>query len=66
MLFNVGKLIMSRYIAKSITTDAGRFGRVGLCQLCVKALKGLHSLGRLAKHSVSEVMYLPVSLHHVR
>ena len=25
---------MSRYIAESITIDAGRFGHVGLCQLC--------------------------------
>ena len=28
-----GKLIVSRYVAESITTDAGRFGHVGLCQL---------------------------------
>ena len=31
-----GKLIVSRYIAESITTDAGRFGHVGLCQLRTK------------------------------
>ena len=36
MLMISGKLIMSRYIAESITTDAGRFGRVGLCQLRTK------------------------------
>ena len=28
-----GKLIVSRYVAESITTDAGRFGRVGLCSV---------------------------------
>ena len=27
---------MSRYIAESITTDAGHFGHVGLCQLHTK------------------------------
>ena len=27
---------MSRYVAKSITNDAGRFGHVGLCQLHTK------------------------------
>ena len=30
------KLIVSRYVAESITTDAGHFGHVGLCQLCTK------------------------------
>ena len=30
---NIGELIVSRYVAESITTDAGCFGRVGLCQL---------------------------------
>ena len=29
----MGELTVSRYVAKSITTDAGRFGHVGLCQL---------------------------------
>ena len=31
-----GKLIVSRYIAESITTDAGRFSHVDLCQLRTK------------------------------
>ena len=31
-----GELIVSRYVAESITTDAGRFGHVGLCQLRTK------------------------------
>ena len=31
-----GELIASRYVAESITTDAGRFGHVGLCQLRTK------------------------------
>ena len=30
------ELIVSRYIAESITTDAGCFGHVGLCQLRTK------------------------------
>ena len=35
----IGELIVSRYIAESITSDAGRFGRVDLCQLCAKQSK---------------------------
>ena len=31
-----GELIVSRYVAESITTDAGCFGHVGLCQMCTK------------------------------
>ena len=31
-----GELIMSIYVAESITIDAGRFGHVGLCQLRTK------------------------------
>ena len=31
-----GELIVSRYVAESITTDAGHFGHVGLCQLRTK------------------------------
>ena len=31
-----GKLIVSRYVAESITMIAGRFGHVGLCQLRTK------------------------------
>ena len=31
-----GELIVSRYVAESITTDAGCFGHVGLCQLRTK------------------------------
>ena len=30
------ELIMSRYVAESIRTDARRFGHVSLCQLCTK------------------------------
>ena len=32
----MGELIISRYVAELITTDAGRFGHVGLCQLHTK------------------------------
>ena len=31
-----GELIVSRYVAESITTDERRFGHVGLCQLRTK------------------------------
>ena len=31
-----GELIVSEYIAESITTDAGRFGHIGLYQLSTK------------------------------
>ena len=45
---------MSRYIAESITTDAGHFGHIGLCQLCTKHLhavdKGLR--GQNALHQL--------------
>ena len=36
MFLILGELIVSRYITESITTDAGRFGPVGLCQLRTK------------------------------
>ena len=36
MLLITGELIMSRYVAESITTDAGRFSHVGLCHLHTK------------------------------
>ena len=29
---------MSRYVAESVTTDAGCFRPIGLCQLCTKCL----------------------------
>ena len=34
-----GELIVSRYVAESITMIAGRFGHVGLCQLRTKLKK---------------------------
>ena len=33
MVSILGELIVSRYIAESVTTDAGHFSHVGLCQL---------------------------------
>ena len=33
MLSILGELIVSRYVAESILTDAGRFGHIGLRQL---------------------------------
>ena len=36
MLSISDELIVSRYVAESITTDAGRFGYIGLCQLRTK------------------------------
>ena len=35
----IGQLIMSRYIAESITLIPGHFGHVGLCQLRTKLQK---------------------------
>ena len=36
LVLTSSKLIVSRYVAESITTDAVRFGHVGLCQLHTK------------------------------
>ena len=35
-MYKSGKVIMSRYVAVSIPTNAGRFSHVGLCQLRTK------------------------------
>ena len=35
-IVNIDELIVSRYVAESITTDARRFGHIGLCQLHMK------------------------------
>ena len=35
-VFVSGVMIVNRYLAELITTDAGRFGHVGLCQLHTK------------------------------
>ena len=40
-----GELIVSRYVAESITMIAGRFGHVGLCQLRTKLMGKLCGLG---------------------
>ena len=40
----IGELIVSRYIAELITSDAGRFGRVDLCQLCTKQSKTVYKV----------------------
>ena len=44
-----GELIVSRYVTESITTDAGRFGHVGLCQLHIKTVL----------YTVDKGIYLP-------
>ena len=44
------KLIVSRYIAESITTDAGRFGHVGLCQLRTKQVQVLYAVDKGPKY----------------
>ena len=41
MLSITGKMIVSRYIAESKTTDAGRFGHIGHCQSLYAVDKGL-------------------------
>ena len=58
-----GELIVSRYVAESITTDAGCFSHIGLCQLRTKlvykvdkGLRGrniLHQLLLILLHTVS-------------
>ena len=37
-LLTSGERIVSRHVAELRTTDAGRFGHVGLCQLSTKRL----------------------------
>ena len=44
----LGKLIVSRYIAESVITDAGRFGHIGLCQLCTKLKNLQYETGYIA------------------
>ena len=39
-----GELIVSRYVAESIVTDAGRFGHIGLCQLHTNCHYVMHNL----------------------
>ena len=51
-----GKLIVSRYAAESITTDAGRFGHVGLCQLRTKQLCTQLTKAYVAKHPTSVII----------
>ena len=36
MLSILGELIVNRYVAESIKTDAGRSGHIGFCQLRTK------------------------------
>ena len=55
-----GELIVSRYVAKSITNDAGRFGHVGLCQLRTKVYSVDKSLRELVIDSanICSLMYV--------
>ena len=46
MFSTSGELIVSRYIAESITTDPERFGRVGLRQLCTKLVTVLYTVDK--------------------
>ena len=46
---------MSRYVAESITTDAGRFGHIGLCQLRIKLFGMQLTKAYVAEHPVSVV-----------
>ena len=42
---SMGEDIVGRYVAESITTDAGRFSLVGLCQLLTNLFSNiLHQL----------------------
>ena len=54
MLSILGKLIVSRCVAESITTDAGRFSHVGLCQLRTKLFFFSKFCTQLTKAYVAE------------
>ena len=54
-----GELVVSRYVAKSITNHAGRFGHIGFCQLCTK----LYSVNKLRELVIDSATYL---LTHTR
>ena len=61
MLSISGEMIVSRCVAESITTDAGRFGHIGLCQLRTK-LKILQcETSYIAKQQIQCLLY---SLFH--
>ena len=45
-----GELIVSKYVAESITMIAGRFGLEGLCQLRTELKKLQCEIGYIAKH----------------
>ena len=51
-----GELIVSRYVAESITMIAGRFGHVGLCQLRTK-LKNMCACKILRMHILYSVRH---------
>ena len=51
-----GKLIVSRYIAESITTDTGRFDYVGLCQQRTKLFGTQLTKAYVAEHPASVVI----------
>ena len=46
-----GELIVSRYIPEVMTTDAGRFGHIGLCQLRTKLKKLVSHCSIFSSHS---------------
>ena len=50
-----GKLIVSRYVAESITNDAGYFGHVGLCQLRTKLKRTKEFCTQLTKAYVAKI-----------
>ena len=47
-LWNEGELIVSKYVAESITMIAGRFGHEGLCQLRTELKKLQCEIGYIA------------------
>ena len=44
---------MSRYVAESITTDAGPFGHIGLCQLRTKQVQVLYAVDKGPKYQIT-------------
>ena len=56
MLSILGELIVNRYVAESITNDAGRFSHIDFCQLCTKLYAVDKSLRELVIDSATYLL----------
>ena len=59
---DMGELIVSRYVAESITTNAGCFGHVGLWQLCTNCVQNAHSFVCSGAQGLV-ILAMPMCLH---